>query len=228
MKSNRRFLSVILMILMLLCAGVGAYAEDVTGEWYAEMYGMVMKLTVNADNTYVLETGGDAMTGAWTLEGETLYMDKGTEAEGTFAYDAAAQALDMGDGLIFARTAIEAWAPAAVRAEAALEDFAGIWKASYVNCFGALLPVDAAGVYMDADIAGAAVSLTVTFMDAQTYAGEAVLEGNALTLLAPAKDEYSKDMTFAANALEDGSICITMELFSEPATFYLEKAGKTE
>ena len=81
---------------------------------------------------------------------------------------------------------------------------------------------------MDAGIAGANVSLTVTFMDAETCEGEAVLENSTLTLTVPAKDEYSEAQVFAANALEDGSICIGMELFSEPATFYMEKVEKLD
>jgi len=65
-------------------------------------------------------------------------------------------------------------------------------------------------------------------MDAETFEGEAVLENGTLTLTVPAKDEYSEAQVFAANALEDGSIAITMELFSEPATFYMEKVEKLD
>ena len=65
-------------------------------------------------------------------------------------------------------------------------------------------------------------------MDAETFEGDAVLEGNALTLTVPAKDEYSEAQVFTASALEDGSIAVTMELFSEPATFYMEKVEKLD
>jgi len=219
----KKILTVLMAMLLLALLACGAAAEDVTGEWYAEVYGMVMKMTVNADNTYVLEAGGDAAPGTWEMDGTNLIVDKGTETESIFTYDAAAQTLDMAGEMLFTRTAVEAWTPAAVRAEAALADFEGIWTAQRVDCFGALLPVDDAGVYMDAGIAGASVSLTVTFMDAETFEGEAVLENGTLTLTVPAKDEYSEAQVFTANALEDGSIAVTMELFSEPATFYLEQ-----
>lgn len=218
----------VMMVMLLALLACGAVAEDVTGEWYAEVYGMVMKMTVNADNTYVLEAAGEAVPGTWEMDGANMIVDKGTETESVFAYDAAAQTLDMAGEMLFTRNAIEAWTPAAVRAEAALADFEGIWTAQRVDCFGALLPVDDAGVYMDAGIAGANVSLTVTFIDTENFEGEAVLEGNTLTLTVPAKDEYSEAQVFTANALEDGSICITMELFSEPATFYMEKVEKLD
>ena len=219
----KKILTAIVALMMLAVIACGAAAEDVTGEWYAEVYGMVMKMTVNADNTYVLEAAGEAAPGTWELDGTNLIVDKGTETESVFAYDAAAQTLDMAGEMLFTRTAIEAWAPAAVRAEAALADFEGVWSATNVDAFGALLPVDAAGVYMDAVITGSNVSVTINFIEPETFEGEGQMEGNALKLHVPAKDEYSEAQVFAANALEDGSIAITTELFSEPATFYLEQ-----
>ena len=224
----KKILTAIVALMMLAVLACGAAAEDVTGEWYAEVYGMVMKMTVNADNTYVLEAAGDVAPGTWELDGTNLIVDKGTETEGVFAYDAAAQTLDMAGEMLFTRAAIEAWTPAAVRAEAALADFEGIWTAQRVDAFGAVLPVDDAGVYMDAGVVGTNVSLTVTFIDTENFEGEAMLEGNALTLTVPAKDEYSEAQIFTANALEDGSIAITMDLFSEPATFYMEKVEKLD
>jgi len=224
----KKILTAFVTLMMLAVLACGAAAEDVTGEWYAEVYGMVMKMTVNADNTYVLEAAGDAAPGTWELDGTNLIVDKGTETESVFAYDAAAQTLDMAGEMLFTRTAIEAWTPAAVRAEAALADFEGIWSAQRVDAFGAVLPVNDAGVFMDAGIVGANVSLTVTFIDTETFEGEAVLENGTLTLTVLAKDEYSEDMVFTANALEDGSIAITMDLFSEPETFYMEKVEKLD
>ena len=216
----KKILTVMMAMMLLAC---GAVAEDVTGEWYAEVYGMVMKMTVNADNTYVLEAAGDSAPGTWELDGTNLIVDKGTETESVFTYDAAAQVLDMAGEMTFTRTAMEAWAPAAVRTEVALADFEGIWKAMNVDCFGALLPVDAAGVYMDALITGNSVSVTINFIEPETFEGEAVLENGTLTMTVPAKDEYSTASVFTMNALEDGMIAITTELFSEPATFYLEQ-----
>ena len=225
----KKFLTAMATLMFVLVCLIGAAcAEDVTGEWYGDVYGIVMKVTINADNTYALEVAGDIQNGTWVLEGSSLVMDKGTETESAFAYDAAAQTLTM-DDVVFTHTAIEQWFPAAIREEAVvLEDFNGLWGALHVDCFGALLPVDAAGVYMNASIDGTKLALTITFIDAENFEGEAVFENNALTLIVPAKDEYSKDMVFTANALEDGSISIATELFSEPAVFYLEKVEKLD
>ena len=224
----KKILTAIATLMLALAMLLGAAcAEDVTGDWYGDVYGIVMKVTVNADSTYAMEVAGDVQNGTWVLEGSNLVMDKGTEYESTFAYDSSAQTLTM-DDVVFTHTVIEQWVPAAVRAEAAIEDFTGLWGAQQVDCFGALLPVDAAGVYMNASIEGTKVSVTITFMDAETFEGEAVFENNTLTLTVPAADEFSTETVLSANALEDGSISITTELFSEPAVFYLEKAEELQ
>ena len=64
----KKILTAIVTLMMIAVFACGAVAEDVTGEWYAEVYGMVMKMTVNADNTYVLEAAGDSARapGSWT------------------------------------------------------------------------------------------------------------------------------------------------------------------
>lgn len=218
----KKILTVVLLCVMTMFA-CSACAEGVIGEWYADMYGMVAKMTVNEDGTYALDMAGSVQNGTWVLEETNLIMDKGTDNEGVFVYDAAAQKLDMAGQLVFTRTVIEQWVPAAVRAEAAIEDFTGLWNALHVDAFGALLTVEAADVYMTASIEGTNVSLTMTFVEAETFEGEAVLEGNVLTLNIPAKDDFSKEMVFTASVLEDGSILINADLFSSPATFYLEK-----
>jgi len=214
--------AVLMMMLAMALFLTGAYAEEVTGDWYADVYGIVLMLTVNADNTYVLDAAGESQSGVWELDGASLYMDKGTEAEGVFTYDAEAQILDMAGEMTFTRTAIEQWAPANAKAEAALEDFAGAWSAHHVDAFGAILPVEAAEIYMDASIAETNVSLILTFIEPETFEGEAVLEGGVLTLTVPAEDEFSNDMVFAVSALENGSISIATELFESPVVFYLD------
>ena len=187
----KKILTVMMVMLLLAVLACGAAAEDVTGEWYAEVYGMVMKMTVNADNTYVLEAAGEAVPGTWEMDGANMIVDKGTETESVFAYDADAQTLDMAGEMLFTRTTIEAWTPAAVRTEAVLADFEGIWTAQRVDCFGALLPVDAAGVYMDAGIIGTNVSLTVTFMDAETFLASLTSSATTASFLGAAPPKAS-------------------------------------
>ena len=51
----KKTLTAIVTLTLLALLAIGAYAEDVTGDWYAEAYGMVAKMTINADGTYALE-----------------------------------------------------------------------------------------------------------------------------------------------------------------------------
>lgn len=211
----------LVLTMSMLCV-VCAEAAGVTGTWYGDMYGMVATLIVNEDGTYALEMMGDSAPGEWVLEGTTLYVDKGTEYEGSFVYDEAAQTLTM-DDVVFGREVIEQWMPAAARVDAVIEDFAGNWTATYVDAFGALLPVDDAGIYMDAAIEATAVTLTIEFVGEEIREGDATLADGVMTLFVPAADEYSEDETYVISALEDGTISIATEMMTGPATFYLSK-----
>lgn len=209
-------------LALFMLSGVCAEAAGVTGTWYGEIYGMVYTMTINEDGSYTLERMGESVSGEWVLEGTTLYVDKGTDYEDFFVYDEAAQTLTVGD-VVFGREVIEEWMPAAARAAAVIEDFAGNWTATHVYAFGGLLPVDDADIYMDAAIEATAVTLTIEFVGEEIREGDATLADGVMTLIVPAADEYSEDETYVISALEDGTISIATEMITGPATFYLSK-----
>jgi len=210
----------LVLALSMLC-GACAEAADVTGIWYGDVYGMVATLTINEDGTYALEMMGDSQPGEWVLEGTTLYVDKGTEYESSFVYDAAAQTLDM-DGMIFGRDVIEQWMPAAARADAAVEDFAGEWVAERVDAFGAVLPVADAGIEAKLSIEGTHVVLTMFFMEEDVTEGDAAFADGALTLT---QEHNGETLTYVVSALEDGMLSCTAPMFGETVTFYLAKVA---
>ena len=82
----KRLTSLVLALLLALTMMVGAFAEtaDVTGEWYGELLGIQVTLTINADGTYKMDIAGmDSEEGVWEKnEDGNLVMDKGTEGEG--------------------------------------------------------------------------------------------------------------------------------------------------
>lgn len=221
----KKILTAIVTLMLMLALVCCANAEGITGDWYGDYDGMVAKVTLNEDGTYAMEIAGNVSEGAWVQEEAMMYMDKGTEYEVAFAYDAAAQTLTMqGEELVLGRDVIEAWTPAAARAEVAAEDFTGTWTATYVDVFGMNgMPAEAAGAFADAVIEGTKVSVTVTFMEPEVFEGEAVLEGANMTLTIPAENEFTKEQVFVFGALEDGMITIGWELFGEPVLYYLEK-----
>lgn len=218
MKKTLVAILALVLALSMLCAA-SAEAAGITGTWYGDVYGMVATLTINEDGTYALEIMGDAAPGVWTLEGDTLYMDKGTEAEGVLTVDAAAQTLTM-DDVVFGREAIEQWMPAAAHADAAVEEFAGEWVAERVDAFGAVLPVADAGIEAKLSIEGAHVVLTMFFMEEDVTEGDAVFADGALTLT---NENNGETLTYVVSALEDGMLSCTAPMFGETVTFYLAK-----
>lgn len=64
----KRLTSLVLALLLALTMMVGAFAEtaDVTGEWYGELLGIQVTLTINADGTYKMDIAGmDSEEGVW-------------------------------------------------------------------------------------------------------------------------------------------------------------------
>ena len=206
----------LLLILVTLCAAC-AETADVTGAWYASLNGMAMTLTLNENGIYTLEKGDEAMIGTWVLEGDILYVDKGTLGEDRLHYDAAVQTLDR-NGTLFAREAIAAFEPGEA-VPANLEDFTGSWISTNVDTFGAVLPGETAELSMIAAIEGAKVVLTIEAAEKETYEGEAIFADGALELTISADQEC----IFAISMLDSGMIRISTELDAGPATFYLEK-----
>lgn len=85
-RHMKRLTSLVLALLLALTMMLGAFAEtaDVTGEWYGELLGIQVTLTINADGTYKMDIAGmDSEEGVWEKnEDGNLVMDKGTEGEG--------------------------------------------------------------------------------------------------------------------------------------------------
>lgn len=217
----KKILAVILTLVLALAMLCGACAEaaDVTGTWYGDMYGMVLTVIINEDGTYSMEIMGESQPGVWVLEGENFYMDKGTETEAVFVYDEAAQTMTM-DDVVLGREPIEQWAPAAARADAVVEDFAGEWTAERVDAFGAILPVEEAGIDAKLSVVDAHIVLTINFVEEDVTEGDAEFADGALTL---SVEQNAAVLTYVISALEDGTLSCTAPLFEDTITFYMTK-----
>ena len=72
----KRLTSLVLALLLALTMMVGAFAEtaDVTGEWYGELLGIQVTLTINADGTYKMDIAGmDSEEGVWEKNEDGSY-----------------------------------------------------------------------------------------------------------------------------------------------------------
>ena len=111
-------------------------AMTLPGEWYADLQGLAIKLTLSGDGSYALEVPGSAaQTGAWEISEEDgmLYLG-GNEApllplDDAIIWNAA--------NLVFRRDAILTYTPAGVYTEAQAETFNGWWRAHFTQVGGA-------------------------------------------------------------------------------------------
>ena len=218
----------IMMMLSLICAGAMAEAADLTGEWYASVYGITMKMTLNADGSYTMEMsmeGEEPMDGTWEFDGAVLVMDKGTEDEASLSYDAEANSLCMeqdGVEFVFTREMPEAFEAAPVRADASLEEFAGTWACTLVSLMGMQAAPEELGVNLGLSIDGATVALTLeNFVDSVEVTLEGAFADGALTVTLPTESEYEDDTVFTLQLLEDGSMSASSLMMDEEIVYYM-------
>ena len=231
----KKILSLVLALLMML--GCAALAEDLTGAWYGDLFGIPVTMTLNADGTYGMEVMDETQPGVWVMEGETLYMDKGTDMETILAYDAAAETLTMDmDGMVcvFGREAAAAFVPAEPKADAAIEEFAGQWEAANVYFMDVLVPTDFAEMHMTLKIENTSIDAAIDVMgDVETFVAEGVFADGVLSLVVPATldeagNELTQEMVFPIKVLQDGTLSVEMDMMGTPVIFYLNPAVAEE
>lgn len=216
-----------IMSIMMLCAGAVAEASDVLGTWYGNMFGISMTLTLNEDGSYTMHMDGEENTiGTWELAGAELIMDKGTDIEITLAYSAEEVSLyaeQDGMELLFTRDMPEAFVAAPVRADAALEEFSGMWVCTLIDIMGMQAPPEIAGINMSANIVGSTVTLEITEIMGEAQTLEGVFAEGALTLAVPSGIEGIDDTVYVMQLLEDGTMSVSTELMDQTMTYYAEK-----
>lgn len=232
MKKILAFVFSLVLTLSMLCCCAVAEAVDITGEWYADLYGMTLTLTL-ADGAYTMDFAGDAEEGTYTFDGTTIYMDEGTDAEVQMPYDAEKNVfvLDMGDGMIveFGREPVAAFVPAEARIDSTIEEFAGEWSATQVSAFGMIAPVDVMELYMTAKIEGSAVTMSIEMMgDVDEFTVEGTMSDGVLTVIEAGTEGITEDITYTMQLLEDGTMAATFEMLDEAITFYMEPAAAEE
>lgn len=227
----------VLLVLALCCALVPAMAEeDVTGEWYASYYGMVVTLKLNADGTASMEVVGmeEASETTWAMEGETVTVTvEGNPMTGAVADGVMNLKGEDGTELAFTREPIEAFVPAEVNAEAAAEDFNGEWKYAYANMEGAYMayPDDyAESLVIDNGsvtfIGGEDSSMIFLFGAdpvAMTYEGGALVYAIDIP-----NDEVPMQLSLKAEMLQDGMMALTVDMGYGASVLYLTKTAAEE
>lgn len=209
----KKVLSLVLALsVILLCAS--AFADtNFTGDWYADLFGTELKLTLNADGTYI-NSGDNAEGGTWESDASGIICDKGTADELPLAYDAKANTLTgdvSGVALVFSR-------------RTGPEAYNGQWAATLLRLgeievapkeveYEVLMTVEDGLVVMSLNFGGETVTLNIVPQ----------FEGSAMILPLDMADG-SASYTVPCQLLEDGAMTVTFpaELFGEEAIFVLE------
>ena len=90
MKKILSAMTALILILSVLCAGALAETADITGKWYASLFGISVTMSLNEDGSYVLQMDmedEEPSEGTWEFDGAALVMDKSSDTEMTLTYD---------------------------------------------------------------------------------------------------------------------------------------------
>ena len=242
---------ILALCLMLLCGCTAANKADLeaakasgaAGVWYCNAIGQVMALTLNDDLSAAMVVEGDAFDykGTWKVSGDELtvhltayqgswqnQMDLG-EWRCPVAADTLAFAIDGKEVFTFHRELKPAVEIAAVRSDAAYEDFIGMWNVEIVSLNGIvlevggeILPPSEMGAEMSVSIGTDSAAVETPAAPDTVYIFPTAFENGTLTMTLD-------NMVMTAQLLEDGMMSISgvtplhMTTFTEdaPLTLYL-------
>ena len=206
-------LSFALLLVPALALGEEEAPADITGLWFAEVEGMVVELTLNADGTYAVAIPAlpDAsVTGAWAEKDGFLYFDGSDLPQINVLGTDVLKWIDY-DAFLRREAPLPIYTPAEPVADVPLEYYAGHWEALYVGVNGAMLFSDTLGSRTAALIDGTTVALV------GPLTGETVLE----TAYADGALTWAADGVSIALALQqDGFLRLTLATGGEPLTLY--------
>ena len=200
---------------------------SLTGDWFGEIQGMVLQLTLNEDGTYqaVLPAQENAKaTGAWALRDGFLYLDGNDLPSVNVLGEDVLKWIDF--DIFLRREAPLLYTPAEPLADVPQEIYAGYWKALYAGVDGAMLMANTLGEPSGAYIEGTSVALT------GPLTGEALLEaayadgalrwtdGNTTITLQLQQDGFLR-LTFTA-----GENTVTLYLMGMAMEAPVEEAGE--
>ena len=150
-----------------MCIRDRAEAADITGKWYASLFGISVTMSLNEDGSYVLQMDmedEEPSEGTWEFDGAALVMDKSSDTEMTLTYDPEAVSFcaeQDGIEFLFTREMPVAFEAAPVRADAAIEEFAGAWTCTLIDAMGIQAPPEMMDMYAGVTIEGSSVTLAI-------------------------------------------------------------------
>lgn len=209
----KKVLSLVLALFVILLCACASADTNYIGDWYADLFGTELKLTLNADGTYI-NSGDNVEGGTWEANASGIICDKGTADELPLAYDAKANTLTgdvSGVALVFSR-------------RTGPEAYNGQWAATLLR----LGEIEVAPRDVEFEVLmtveDGAVSMTVCFgEETVTLNIQPRFEDGAMILPLDMEDG-SASYTVPCQRLEDGTMTVTFpaDLFGEEAIFVME------
>ena len=228
-------MTVLTLILSALCTGVLAEAINVTGEWYANFYGISMTMTLNEGGNYTMQMnmeGEEPSEGTWEFDGTALVMDKGSDTEMTLSYESEAvsfYAEQDGMEFVFTREMPQTFEAAPVRTDATIEEFTGAWTCTLIDAMGMQAPPEMMGINVGVKIEGSLVTLAIPeLLGSEEVTIEGAFAEGTLTVTIPAENEYGEDTVFALQLLEDGTMSVATSFVEELMVFHMSPAEVQE
>ena len=239
----KKLIAVVLTLAFSMFAIAMAETADYLGTWYLnEMtmgeasfapgaMGMDLSMEIKEDGTAVLtalgmeegaEDGAEEQAATWTLDGETLTVTVDGEDMILTLQDGALKGEQGGMGMSFGREKVEAEAyePTAVNANATEADYAGTWKATYIEMEGNYIQASIFGMDLTAVINGTTLTLDGMYVF-ENATLESTFSNGALNYEGGEGEMYA---AITAELLEDGAMKLTFDTGDEPLILFMEKA----
>ena len=235
----KKLFAIVIALAMLLSAAALAEAADYTGVWYLNAmeaegesyspatFGIEMSIELKDDGTVVGTSsmgGGEAepQAGVWEIDGDHVNV---TIDESTLAMkleDGALIGESDGQKMVFGRekVEVEVYVPAAPKADATVEDYAGKWVSAKIGTEGIYMDAAAFGLEFNANIEGTTITLDGILFSSEAV--EATFADGALTYAAE-DPENAMLSGFTAQLLEDGAMSLTVT-FSDSMEFIMQRA----
>lgn len=209
-----------LLVMLLAVTGMAcADTPDFTGDWYADVFGQVVHMTLNADGTSVITMFDQTDNDVWFFDGENIIFGTDPEYYGEAIYDPVANTLTMDDIAVFTREVVEPWVPADVIADAAKEDFNGTYNGFRIGAGGLYLDLSALDASTKIVIDDAHMLLSVNENQPEQF--DLVYENGVLSTIA---DE--EGTVYTVQKLADGSIAMSFEMMGTMGLCYCMPAAE--
>lgn len=234
----KKLFAIVIALAMLLSAAALAEAADFVGVWYLNAmeaegesyspatFGIEMSIELKEDGTAVgttvMGSETDTKDGVWEIDGDHINVTIDGSTMAMKLEDGALIGESDGQTMAFGRekVEVEVYVPAAPKADATVEDYAGKWASVKMGTEGIFLDSAAFGLDFTADIEGTTITLDGILFSNEPVA--AAFADGALTYAA--EDPENALMSgLTAQLLEDGAMSMTI-VFSDSMEFILQRA----